>query len=224
MSAEPGRKTSYSVDIGWRVVWQPCRCSSRRLQIASSTAHRIFKRFEEGGDVSPAKQPSRLHARKLNDHHELLIIAIVIENPSVYLREVCTMIKEVSGTEVSGSTVCRLLRRSGKKIQVAKQRSVEYRAAFMAQVLQYDPEYFVWVDESGNHIRKFGYALFGLAAVYHRFLSRGKRISAIAAISSEGVELTTGSVNPEQFLDFVHGTLIPEMQPLNLMVQRKGQK
>ena len=104
MSAEPGRKTPYSVDIGWRVVWQRLamemqfRDIARRLQIASSTAHRIFKRFEEGGDVSPAKQPSRLHARKLDDHHELFIIAIVIENPSVYLREVCTLIKEVSGT------------------------------------------------------------------------------------------------------------------------------
>ena len=78
------------------------------------------------------------------------------------------------------------------------------------------------MDESGsdarNHIRKFGYAPLGQAPVYHRFLSRGKRISAIAAISSEGlvgVELTTGSVNAEKFLDFVHGTLIPEMQPFD---------
>ena len=48
----------------------------------------------------------------------------------------------------------------------------------MAQVLQYDPEYFVWVDESGSdaksHIRKFGYALRGQTPIYHRFLARGK--------------------------------------------------
>ena len=89
----------------------------------------------------------------------------------------------------------------------------------MAHVLQYDPEYFVWVDETGsdakNHIRKFGYALHGQTPVYHRFVARGKRISAIAAISSKGlvgVELTTGSVNSGKFLEFVQGTLIPEMQ------------
>ena len=43
----------------------------------------------------------------------------------------------------------------------------------MTQILQYDPEYFVWVDETGsdakNHICKFGYALRGQTPVYHRF-------------------------------------------------------
>ena len=92
----------------------------------------------------------------------------------------------------------------------------------MAQVLQYDPEYFVWVDESGSdaksHIRKFGYALRGQTPIYHRFLARGKRISAIAAISCEGlvgVELTTGNVNADKCLEFVQGTLIPEMEPFD---------
>ena len=122
--------------------------------------------------------------------------------------------------------MCRILQRNGytrKKVQqVARQRSVDYRAAFMAQVRQYDPEYFVWVDETGsdarNQMRMFGYTLLGLTPVYHRFLVRGKRISAIAAISSSGlvgVELTVGSVNAEKFADFIKGTLIPEMEPFD---------
>ena len=100
---------------------------ARRLQIATSTAHRIFKCFEESGDIAPSKQSSRLHARKLDEHHELLIIAIVMENPCVYLREVCQRIEEATHTRVSGSTVCRILRRNGytKKIrQVARQKKV----------------------------------------------------------------------------------------------------
>ena len=115
LSAEPDRKTPYSPDIGWRVVWQRLgmemqfRDIARRLQIATSTAHRIFKRFEDSGDVAPRKQSSRLHARKLDEHHELLIIAIVMENPCVYLREVCQQIEEATHTRVSGSTVCRIL-------------------------------------------------------------------------------------------------------------------
>ena len=43
----------------------------------------------------------------------------------------------------------------------------------------------------------------------------GKRISAIAAIASDGltaVELKTGSVNSDHF---VWGSLIPNMQPFN---------
>ena len=45
MSAEPGRRTAYSPDIGWRVVWrcigmeQGYKEIGAMLQIAPSTAH-----------------------------------------------------------------------------------------------------------------------------------------------------------------------------------------
>ena len=92
----------------------------------------------------------------------------------------------------------------------------------MAQVLQFPREYFVWVDETGSdartHIRRFGYSLLGIPPVYTRTLARGKRISAIAAISSDGlrsVELTYNSVDSDKFIDFIRGTLIPNMQPFD---------
>ncbi len=85
----------------------------------------------------------------------------------------------------------------------------------------YRKEPFVWADKTGSDkrqaLRKFGYSFQGLPPVCHRFLVRGVRISAIAAICSEGlidVELTTGTVNGDKFLDFVKGTLIPNMNPL----------
>ena len=59
---------------------------SKHLQIATSTAYRIYKKFELTGDV---KQPSRQHCRKLDANHELLLIAMIIENPCLYLREMC---------------------------------------------------------------------------------------------------------------------------------------
>ncbi len=90
----------------------------------------------------------------------------------------------------------------------------------MARALNFPSYMFVWIDETGSdaraNIRKFGYAVIGEAPVYHRFLVRGKRISAIAAICTEGlidVELTTGSVDGDKFLDFVRGSLIPSMHP-----------
>ena len=116
----------------------------KRLQIAPSTAHRIFSRFRDTGSVAPLKQPSREDARKLDGHHELFIIAMIHENPSLYLREICQAIYEATastGVIMSGSTVCRVLRRNGftrKKVQqVAKERCIEFRTAFMAQVLQF---------------------------------------------------------------------------------------
>ena len=48
------------------------------------------------------------------------------------------------------------------------------------------------------------------------FMYRGTRISALAAISSQGVidfEMIKGSVNGDMFYDFVRGTLIPNMLP-----------
>ena len=162
---------------------------------------------------------------KLDDHHELLILGTVFSNPSLYLQELCEL-RVATGVSVSGSTVCRLLRRNGlsrkKMQQIAKQRCTDFRAAYMAQILQFPKERLVFVDETGcaakDQIRKFGYSLRGEPAVYHRFLAYGKRVSAIAAISSDGmleVELTTGTNNADNFADFICGTLLPNMQPFD---------
>ena len=207
---------SYSPDIGWRVVWQCLgqeyryKDLAKRLQIGVGTAHRIFKRFESTGDVAPLGRGARPGKRKLDDHHELLIIGLITENPGITLQEVCLKIKEATYVHVSGPTVCRVLHRNGftrKKImQVAKQRSMEFRASFMAHALQFPRIFFVWVDETRSdrrdQIRKFGYALKGLTPVYHHLLVRGTRVSCIAAMCSEGVldcELAAGTINGDKF-------------------------
>lgn len=136
------------------------------------------------------------------------------------------MIKEATGVTVSASTICRILKKNGftrKKVQnVAKQRSIEYRAQFRAHSMLYRMDQFVWVDETGSDCRqamkKFGYSLLGLPPVCHKLLVRGTRISAISAICSDGLidtELVTGSVNGRRFVDFLRGTLIPNMNPFD---------
>lgn len=199
-----------------------------RLQIAVGTAHRIFARFRDTGSLSPQerhgkRRPSR---RKLDDLHEVYILGIIADNPGLYLLEITSKIKEATNVVVDGSTVCRLLRRNGftrkKIVQTAKQRRSEYRARFMADIFAYNKDMFVFIDETGSdrrdHIRRFGYALQGEPPVYHRLLARGKRVSAIAAISCDGLleyELVTGTVNGEVFLEFVRGSLIPQMLPFD---------
>ena len=81
----------------------------------------------------------------------------------------------------------------------------------------YDCDCFVFIDETGcsniDHTRKFRYALGDEPAVEHRWVHRGTRISAIAAITSGmlAVELKTGSVNGDDCFDYVRGSQIPEM-------------
>lgn len=80
-------------------------------------------------------------------------------------------------------------------------------------------EMIVWIDETGSAtrdaIRKYGYALHGM---YHRVLTRGKRVNAIAAMSSTGivaVDLTTNNVNGDIFFDILRASVIPNMMPFN---------
>ena len=229
-SAEPARTAAYSPDIGWRVVWQRVgmglsfRDIATRLQIGLGTAHRLYTKFEETGEVAPIEQGPRSDVRKLDHLHELYIIGLLVENPGLYLSEICQNIHAATGVTVSGSTVCRLLQRNGltrkKIVQVAKQRCIEYRGKFMAEILQYPPEWLVFLDETGSdhkdHIRTFGYSLIGEPPVYHRFLGRGTRISAISALSTEGLtsyELIIGTTNGDKLYDFIRGSLIPNMHP-----------
>ena len=230
MSAEPGRKKAYSIDLRWRVVYQRIGMNlsfpkiAERMNIAISTVYRIYAHFEQTGEVEPLPPTARCDSRKLDEHGELYIIGLVMDNPSMYLAEVCQAIQDVLGITVSASTICRLLRRCGltrKKIrQVALKRCEKLRGAFMAQTFLLRRDMFVWVDESGSdardHIRKYGFALIGVTPTYHRLLSRGKRVNAIAAMASTGVlalELTTSTVTGETFFDFVRGSLIPNMLP-----------
>lgn len=150
-------------------------------------------------------------------------MGLVLENPSMYLQEICQEVHHATGKQVSPATVCRLLARHGftrKKIQkVAKQRCIALRAEFMAWMSSYSRNFLVWVDETGSdhrdHARKYGYAIRGQYPVYHRLLDRGPRVSAIAAMCTDGViavDLHRGSVNSDVFLDFIRGSLIPNMQ------------
>ena len=106
-----------------------------------------------------------------------------------------------------------------EKWYVDKQQSVEQRGKFISEVQFFHVNQFVWLDESGcnrrDQIRKFGYSLRGEPPVYHRFLHRGERISAICAMSTEGLmayKLLKGTVNGERFLD--RGFLFRKCSPL----------
>ena len=61
---------------------------ANRLNIATSTAHRIYQQFERTGNVEPMQRKARPELRALDEHNELLVIGIIMENPTLYLEEV----------------------------------------------------------------------------------------------------------------------------------------
>ena len=90
----------------------------------------------------------------------------MLESLALQLQEVCKAVQELSGMAASPSTVCRLLKKHGftKKMRyVALQRNSQFRADFMAKILQYRRDQLVWVDETGcdckEGMRKYVYAI-----------------------------------------------------------------
>ena len=235
-SAEPGRKRAYGKDLRWRIVYQRLALNlnffqiAKNLNISVSTAHRIYHHFEQTGDVSASsachKKRYETGLRKLHHEEELFVIGAVFASPATYIYELCQEIKAIFEIIISPATLCRLLHSYGitrKKIrQVALQRSYSLRGAFRAQCSLFDPDMFVFVDETGSdhrdHIRKYGYALRGSTPESTRQFGRGQRTNSIVGIATDGVvalEMTTSSVDRNIFFDFVRGSLIPNMQQFN---------
>ena len=102
----------------------------------------------------------------------------MLESPALQLQEVCKAVEEFSGVVISSSTVCRLLKKHGfTRKKMRYQRSSQFRAEFMAEVVQYRREQLVWVDETGcdckDGMRKYGYAIRGETHQLHRLLAWG---------------------------------------------------
>lgn len=125
----------------------------------------------------------------------------------------------MTGIQVSPSTICRILHRYGltrKRVQqIALQRSDEFRADFKVEIGFFNIDQLVWLDETRRDCaRKMGYAMRGERPVCSRVLSRGRRVSALAAMCSEGIiatELYEGTCDGDRFLNFIIGILIPVM-------------
>ena len=91
----------------------------------------------------------------------------------------------------------------------------------MTRILQFPAHMFVFLDETGSDrrdiLRKYRYSFKGMPPVCHQMFARGRRISAIVAIAADGLVaygIQTGTVDSDVFIDYVRGTLIPELTPL----------
>ena len=221
----------YSIELRWRIIWIYLTTNYSIAEIAAlfcvseRTVWRYIALFHRTGDVEPQQReygPKKL----LGDLEQLTLLHLILENHGIYLYEIQTKLESLFRARVSTPTICRTLRSMGCTRQVMRRvaikRSDTLRARYMAEISIYDPRMFVWLDETGcdqrNTLRKYGYSLRGIPVCDYRLLVRGKRYSAIAVISLDGIHdvyITEGTVNGEKFADFVRNCLLPVLQPFN---------
>ena len=77
----------------------------------------------------------------------------------------------------------------------------------------------MFIDETGTDsrdaIRTYGYSLRGKPLKAQKLFVIGEYISAIAAMSMNGLKIVRGGVNSDHFYDFVCTSLLPHLLPFN---------
>ena len=233
-SCEPMRTSAYSEDIRWRMVWQrevqglTLERVACNLSVDVSTVHRIVKKFEETGSVSKKKYSivNRQQLQKLTKPVQLTVLHLVLQRPSIYLWELQQELYSMFGLEVSVASLCNFLKKSNfsrKKMQlVALQMDQGLRTQFVTDVLLYNADTLIFIDETGcdrrNTIRKHGYGVRGKPVRCPKLLVRGERISVIVAMTVNGIldlQIVRGSVNGDIFMDFIQRVLLPNLMPFN---------
>ena len=86
MSCEPGRRSHYSGDLLWRIIWQreglglSLREILENLSVDVSTASRIIALFHSSGSVQKLSYPqNRRPTKKLTDPIEMFILHSLIK-------------------------------------------------------------------------------------------------------------------------------------------------
>ena len=102
----------------------------------------------------------------------------------------------------------------------ALQRDDALRQQFAADVGIHPRESFIFVDETGTDsrdtIRSHGYSLRGRPLKAQKLFVRGEHVSAIAAMSVEGIiglKIVRGGVDGDAFYDFTCNSLMPYLLP-----------
>ena len=156
----------------------------------------------------------------------MTVLHIVLQHPGIYLREIQTELFELTGADISCSSICRLLSRVGftrqKMKYAALQRDMRLRSQFVSDVSVYNHDMLIFLDESGldkhDGMRQYGYSLRGRPPVCQRFLARGTHISLMAFMSTAGVldcKLMQGGVDGDVFYEFVEKFLLPHLMPFD---------
>jgi transposase len=106
---------AYSIDLRQRIVEaylskeESVRSCAQRFKVSRSFVQKLIKMHQHRGEVSPLPHGGGFPA-KLADHTDL-VKQLLTEKNDATLEELCQLLKERIGIEVSQSSLCRLLQR-----------------------------------------------------------------------------------------------------------------
>ena len=113
---------AYSSDLRWRII-ELCyvanktpRSIARQLRISTATVSRILERFEENGDVRPAKIGRPDKTTLLSKAQLLVLMEYVLSHPTSYLAEMERYLISATGSSSSLVGINRLFSQTGKHI------------------------------------------------------------------------------------------------------------
>ena len=171
--SEPRRRSAYSEDLRWKMVWQrevqgfTLKRIASNLMVDISTVHRTCRKFRQTGSVAKKKYSAAL-PQILTKPVQLTILKLILQNPCLYLRELQIELYNLLGSEISISTICNFLKKmnfSRKKINaIASQMDEALRSQFVLDVSLYDANCLIFIDETGcdrRITRRYGYGLKG---------------------------------------------------------------
>lgn len=196
---------------------------SREFFVSTRTVERYIHKFSMTGDVA-SKSQRHGPLPQMSEFEELTVLEMLLNKPSMYLREVQEELMHITRSWYSCATICRTIQRLGMTRQkmrlVARQRCNIQRAQYISQIMAFNPQSLIFIDETGsnrrNTIRKYGYGLQGITPITHKFTVYGKRLSAIGILTYRGIEdtyIVEGNVNSDIFINFVQRCLLPILLP-----------
>lgn len=186
---------------------------------------RIISLYNRTDHALPQPQQRGL-CRLLGSREEDILIECLLEDPGIYLNELPHKLYQCAAVLASLPTICNTIHRLGytrKRIgRVVQAQDVMRRAEFMAEMSYLKADMMIWIDETGSNHRAssrcFGYHLRGIAPTDTVLSICGKRLSAVAAISTRGIEdidIVRGLQMAKTITRFLERCIVPILQPFN---------
>ncbi len=224
---------AYSEDLRWRVIsllyiYNQPQIVSEVFMISVETAYRWLRRFKSEGRVDPRKPKKR--GVGWPEEAKEFVKNYVKAHPWFYLDELQNTIRvrftsqQVDCTSIS--TICRLLNFDlkltrkvlAKRAKEALPREREIYLNSLKTWYSY-AEQLVFIDETSKDgrdcLRRYARSKRGTAAIVRLPFQRGKRISVVAGITTDGFlvfDHTDGTFTRQKFHESIVKHVLPHLQ------------
>jgi len=183
------------------------------------TFFRILNLFNETGEVAKPRSLALSRPRVFNHEDLNYLLQLVYHQPNWFLDELQELMESNRFISVHFSTIHHELQHAGislKKLRkIAQERDEDLCADFMRKVAQYAPEEMIWIYETSKDertlIQRNGRAKKSHCASMKGVFVRGRRLTAVAALSIDGIvagHVIEGSLRGADFLSFLEDAVV----------------